>query len=335
MPRTSSTIPTLSALLLLAGSALAQPTTPAAPATTPAPAAPAPAAAAPTATTPAAARVRSSGIPQRDTLSRLMKNVSIEFKDHRLEDVVKYLTEITGAEFEVFWQDDRNSIGLDKDTPITLKHAKGSALSLLEKVLDKAQTDASGRGNSWQMADSGEVQIGPKERLNKYKSVKLYSVADLLIEIPDYINAPEFDLQTVLQNQGGGGGGGQSPFRDRQQGGAGSSISTKPLDQRISEIQDLLTTLVEPEQWVENGGDGATIRYFQGSFLVNAPDYIHRQIDGYPYWPAENTKVAMVGGRRYVTLGVDTAVNKINGFTNTPVTAVVPGGGQVPSVPPP
>ncbi len=73
----------------------------------------------------------------------------------------------------------------------------------MEKVLDKAQTDATGHGNSWQLTDSGTLQVGPKDRLNKFKYVKLYPIAGLLLEIPDYNNAPEFDLQSVLQSQTG------------------------------------------------------------------------------------------------------------------------------------
>jgi hypothetical protein len=41
----------------------------------------------------------------------------------------------------------------------------------------------------------------------------------------------------------------------------------------------VVTDLVEPEQWEENGGSAATIRYFQGGLLENAPGYIHRQLD--------------------------------------------------------
>ncbi len=289
----------------------------------------APAAAAPDATTaapsaPSAPPTRSSGIPQRDTLQRMMRPVTIQFKEHRLEDVMKFLTDITQADIEVMWQDDFGSSGLEKDTPITLKQDKGTALDLLLKVLDKAQSDTAASGNSWQLNDSGTLQVGPKARLNKFKYVKLYSIADLLLEIPDYANAPEFDLQSVLQNQGGrgGGGGSQSPFRDNN---TTSTAPTKTPAERGREIQEILISLVEPDQWLDNGGDGATVRYFQGNLLVNAPDYIHRQIDGYPYWPAESTRVSTVKGRRYVTLGVDTSTNKLDGFVNQPVTAVVPG----------
>jgi hypothetical protein len=299
------------AILVLAGHAFAQGSAPQA-----------------TATTPATPVVRSSGVPQRDTLMRMMRPVSIEFKEHRLEDVMRFIAEVTQADMEVFWIDDRNSSGLDKETPITLRFQKGTALDLLEKVLEKAQSDLSGHGNSWQLDSYGTLQVGPKDRLNRYKTVKLYSVADLLHELPEYADAPEFDLQSVLQSTGQGGGNSQSPFREAQN----QNIDRRPLEERVREIQDLIISLVETEQWVDNGGDGASIRFFQGNFLVNAPDYIHRQIDGYPFWPAADTHVSTINGRRYVSFSAETAANKIRGFRNIPVPGVA-GGGITPIAP--
>lgn len=280
----------------------------------------------------ATVRVRASSSPQRDTLIKVMRPVAIEFTETRLEDVMRYIQEVTQADMDVFWIDDQNSVGLDKETLISLKVERATALSVIEKVLEKATADATGTGgNSWQMSDTGTLQVGPKERLNKYKRVEIYNVQDLLLEVPNYANAPEFDLQSVLQNTGQqGGGGGQSPFRD-QGNQQGQGLGTRPYQERLDELVSLLTSLVEPEQWVDNGGDGASLRPFQGNLIVNAPDYVHRQLNGYPYWPSSATRVASSGGRRYVTIGVDTSVAKVTGWTDQPITAVTGGGDLVTS----
>lgn len=276
--------------------------------------------------TPAA---KSSGIPQRDTLVRMMRPVSnVEFADQRLEDVMKFIITVTGADIEVMWGGDASGKeGLDKEQQITLKFIRGTALQLLERVLDKTQTESGTNGHAWQMTESGAMQVGPKPRLNAYRRVVVYSITDLIQDIPDYTNAPEFDLQSVLQNSGqGGGGGGQSPFRANQQ----QRQDRRPFAERANELRKILTGLVEPEQWTDNGGESSTMQYFQGSFIVNAPDYVHRGLDGYPYWPATATKVTTQGGRRYVSLGVDTAISKLRGFENQPITGVasgVPAGG--------
>lgn len=267
---------------------------------------------------------RTTGNPKRDTVLRFTRPIAINFAATRLEEVMRFLGEITQADMEVLWVDDKHTAGLDKDLEITLNFERGSALTLLERVLEKAASDTTGRGgSSWQLTDSGTMQIGPKERLNAYKRVQIYPIADLLLEVPSYTNAPEFDLQRVLQqSQGGaGGGGGGSPFRDTQ----GRVTPRIPLENRVNEVVTLITTLVEPEQWTENGGDGGSIRPYQTNLIINAPDYLHRQIDGYPWWPSADTRVATVKGRRYVSIGTSTSNSSLVGFEQHPVTAVVGG----------
>jgi hypothetical protein len=307
-------------LLAAAGSTFGQ-TVPANEPSTPKSASPV----APAATVPPARRVEAptTGNPARDTLIRMQRTISINFTDTPMQDVMRFIAEVTGADMEVMWTDDQNSVGLDKEKTISLKADKTTGLDLLEKVLDKATTDSSGTGgNTWQMTENGTLQCGPKTRLNKFRRVEIYPVRDLLMDIPNYANAPEFDLQSVLQSSGqSGGGGGQSPFRDT---GNQGPATTKDLTKRVTELQNILTELVEPEQWVDNGGDAATIRFFQNTFIVNAPDYVHRQLNGYPYWSQRATKVSMVKGHRYVTLGVDTALAGLSGIENQPVSAPGP-----------
>ncbi len=265
--------------------------------------------------------VRSSGIPQRDTLRQMMRPITISFNETRLEDVMRFIKDVTQADMEVMWIDDRNTSGMNKEELITADFQGRTALDVLEKVLEKAGRDSfSPGGNTWQLSSTGSLQIGPKDRLNKFKRVEIYSIQDLIMDIPNYNNAPDFDLQSVLQ-QGEGGGGGQSPFQENEE-----EVERRTPAERAQELMDLITALVEPEQWVINGGDGATIRYFQKNLIVNGPDYMHRQLVGYPWWPSRATRVGMQNGRRYVTLGVDTATSKIDGFTNAPVTAPGPGG---------
>jgi hypothetical protein len=322
----------LGALLVCAGMALAQ--APGVPAAAPA----APQAAAP-ATTPAGQPAyRLTGNPQRDTLVRMMRPVTINLRDQRLEDAMRFITDVTGAEIEVMWTDDRTSDGWDKDETITLDFPGGSALSLVERIADKASGGGVGAASStWQMSESGTLQIGPKSRLNRWKRVVLYPINDMLVELPRYADAPELDLQNVLQQSGqGGGGGGRSPFEQPDD----DEIDRQSPAEKATEIIEILQQLVESEQWVDNGGEGGSMRFFQGSLIVNAPDYMHRQLNGYPYWPQSATRVAMAKGRRYVSLGMDSSLAKVVGFENQPVTAVVGGrlvrsgggpGGQAPA----
>ncbi len=283
--------------------------------------APAAAPAAKTTLTTQTTAPRTTGDPRRDTMSRMMKPVTINLTETSLEDIFKFIREFTGADIDVMWQDDRNNSGLDKEATVTISVERATALDLIEKVIDKLPQDTLGQGGAtWQMSKGGTLQVGPKERLNKFKRVEIYSIRDLLLDVPEYNNAPDFDLQSVLQSSQGGGG--QSPFQDNND----DDIDRRTVQERADELMDIITTLVESEQWVANGGDGGTIRYWQQSFIVNAPDYMHRGLNGYEWWPARATQTRTTNGRRYVSLGVDTATNKIDGFRNTPVTGTTGGG---------
>ncbi len=251
--------------------------------------------------------------PKRDTLTKMQRKLTIEFADSRLEDVITFIKEVTGAEIEPVWTSG-NTIGLDKDKRITLSVKNQSALFALEKILEKAQDDF--QQNTWQLSEYGAMEVGPKDALNKTRRVEIYDINDLLHVIPRYTEVPTLDLQSVLQQ---GQGGGQSPFQDAE----ANEEPTRTRAERTQDVIDLLVSLVESDQWVDNGGEAATIRAWNGQLIVRAPDYIHRQINGYPFWPSHTA--TQVKGRRYVSLDMDAGIGKIDGFREHPVTGVVNG----------
>lgn len=333
--RGSSAAGSLLALCATASLALAAPPSSPTPASDPnkpisqpsgKPAAPVNAVSAPTAT-PREER----GDPRTRTLSKMQKPMTVEFKDQRLEDIIRFFQEFTQAELEPEWLSETSSAGLDKDKLITMKAKDMAALDVLERVLVKAQDDPTNE-NGWQMTEYGALQIGPKSVLNREKRVVIYDINDLLMVIPRYTEVPQIDLQAVLGQ--GQGGSGTSPFTGT--GGTGTGADpVKSRPERIQEIKDLITGIVEPSQWVDAGGEGATIREWNSTLIINAPDYIHRGINGYDYWPTARPK--LVNGRRWVSLTADTGISDVDGFARQPVSGVVggSGGGGGGTAPPP
>lgn len=224
---------------------------------------------------------------KRDNYRRLQKPVTVELTDQKLGDIVTFVRDLTGADIDAVWADDRAE-GLDREKRVTLSVRDQSALRLLEKVLDRAG-EAAG-DSTWQFGEDGSVQIGTKATLNKHGTLRLYPIQDLLFVIPDYASVPDLDLNSVLSQGGsagggggGGGGGGSSLFGG---GGGGQRPETTPGGddaQNAQRIIDLIIETIEPTQWQDNGGDGATVRYYNGNLMIKAPDYIHRQIVGYSF----------------------------------------------------
>jgi len=214
---------------------------------------------------------------KRQTLARLMKPVTVELQDHRLEDVFQFIADVTQADITPLWIDDRTSVGLDKDATVTVSIKNGSALQLLELVLDKASGTDGFDEATWQFSKYGSFEFGPKERLNRRKKVVFYDINDMLLEIPDYLNAPQFDLNTVFQQGGqqGGGGGGRSPFRIQRQ-------QPVPFDREglIDDIRNLIQENIDRDGWTDFGGETGTVTELNGNLVIVNTPRNHRAITG-------------------------------------------------------
>lgn len=239
---------------------------------------------------------------QAESLGRMMKTISVEYNQIPLESVMKNLVDVTGAPMDISWRDDRNPNGLDKEALINFKAENQTALSILERALGQAQVDGTLGGNSWQLTEEGTIEVGTKEYLNRTRRLEIYDISDLLLVVRDYSDVPQFDLNASLQaaSSGGGGGGGQSPFSGGNQNQNNQQGQSE--QERADEVIRLITELIESDQWTANGGNAANIRYYKQQLLVTAPDYVHRQLAGYPFVPVANMRVERgPDGKRIVT----------------------------------
>ncbi|MEL6312263.1 MAG: hypothetical protein AAFQ17_07875, partial [Pseudomonadota bacterium] len=137
---------------------------------------------------------------------------SVNF-DNPLSDVVGFLEAVTSQNFDVDWQS-LELLSIDEQTPVTLRLNNVSVKTVLDRLVDKISDPLAPA--DWAIQD-GIVQIASDEELRRDVTLVIYDIRDLLIEVPDYQDAPEIDLQSVLQSQQGGGGG-QSPFGGDTQG---------------------------------------------------------------------------------------------------------------------
>ena len=77
--------------------------------------------------------------------------------------------------------------------------------------------------------------------------------------------------------------------------------------EKVDQLIDLIIEIVEPDSWIEAGGDDASIRYYQGTLIIRAPDFIQRQIGGYPFAtrPIRRSTPGTSTARRQVTFSTD------------------------------
>ncbi|MBL4591244.1 MAG: hypothetical protein JKY96_04725 [Phycisphaerales bacterium] len=247
---------------------------------------------------------------KRDNLRLMSKAITLDVVDQPVEDVFRFLADVTGADLEPIYLDNNatSAEGIDRETLITLKATNVPAIALLERILDRTnRIEQPGDDYTWQFTDSGSIEFGPKSELNRNQRLEIYDIADLLFIVPTFDNAPQFNLQSAIQQGrgGGGGGGGTSPFSN-----SNDDIDTTSDAERAAQIQNLIETTIEPDQWANAGGDGASITIYGDNFIVTAPDYVHRQIDGYDFWPSRLTQVRFKDGQRDVRIKGDPKYRK-------------------------
>lgn len=231
------------------------------------------------------------------TLRLMSKGITLDVQDQPLEDVLTYIMDTTGAELEPVYIDSLASSGMDPETLISLRVNNVAAISVLERVLKKAERiEAIGEEYTWQFTDIGTIECGPKSVLNINSRIELYDIADLIMAVPDFDNAPDFNISS----SGGGGSGGSSPFS-----GSSGDVTIESTGERATRIITLIENSVEPTQWASAGGTGATLTVYGTSLVITAPDYIHRQIVGYDFWPARLQTIRAKGDQRWIQIKPD------------------------------
>jgi hypothetical protein len=279
-------------------------------------------------------------------------DLSVNFDKTPAKQAFEYVQQEMGVPLVVRYSGEGASDGIDPEFEVSLQMEGATAMNVIERLLDIVATD---EPCTWQIRD-GFVEAGTKERLAApaARELRMYPVRDLLFEPPTFDNAPDFNLGSALQQGGqgqggqggggsggggggfGGGGGGFGGGGGGGSGGGGGIIGDpgedpeRPTEEEQAEqLMDIIKEQCEPEAWQDAGGDWASMRYYQGVLIIRAPDFIHRQIDGYPFAPKRPRKSAMSGegARRYVTFTGGLSIVDNVQFRGVPVGGAVGNGG--------
>ena len=208
---------------------------------------------------------------------RLAESVpTISVQQQPFSDVVNLLRRETGANIVVNWNALANA-GVQKQTPISLQLSNVP----FEKILSLVLQEAAGSGGTplAYSIDQGVITISTKSQLAQQMVIRLYNISDLLVQAPNFNNAPTFNLSSATQNstsqvssQGGGGigniGGGGSIFQQNGTGGQGQQQG-KSRSSMVREITSLIEKTVDPNSWAATGGGTGSIRELNGQLVVS------------------------------------------------------------------
>ncbi|MCA9303609.1 MAG: hypothetical protein KC996_05765 [Phycisphaerales bacterium] len=195
----------------------------------------------------------------------------VEFSDNAFEDVIAFIGTTTQIDIDVDW-DSLADIGVDPDSPVDLTLKNVTVATLLDRVIAKVSDPDLPAG--WAIQD-GILTIASDEVLRKNTVLEIYDIRDLIFEVPNFDNAPQFNLQSAIQSASGGGGGGQSPFSQ-----GGQDVDLIDRDERVQQIVDLLQANIDPDGWADLGGDTSAITELNGNFVITSTPKNHRAIIG-------------------------------------------------------
>ncbi|MBI1335330.1 MAG: hypothetical protein GC164_00030 [Phycisphaera sp.] len=184
----------------------------------------------------------------------------------------------TGISVVIDWramQDEQ----IEADTPITVELQNAPAGKVLGLMMQQLASPA-GQELLFETTP-WYVRIMTKNTANKEPVLRIYDVGDVLHEVPMFIG-PNFDLNQALSNTSSGSGNGGS-------GGVQNTTRLFPDEpvekeekktraERGQELADLIMDTIEPTIWQQRGGQYASVRYFNGRLIVNAPLYVQEQI---------------------------------------------------------
>ena len=128
----------------------------------------------------------------------------VKFTGSTLKDSFDFLRDVSGANIHVNWRA-LEAAGVTGDTQVNVRLREVPLHKVLTVLLNEA-----GVGLLTYYTSEGVIEVTTAELADKEMITRVYPVDDLIMEIPDFDNAPSFSLS---DSQGSGGSGGTSGSR--------------------------------------------------------------------------------------------------------------------------
>jgi general secretion pathway protein D len=227
----------------------------------------------------------------------------IRFDAVAFGDVIDFLRDITGANIDVGWTA-LSAAGIDRNAPVTLRLHDAKFGVVLRKVLDQIEPTPGSVGYA---VEEGIISISTTDALSKNAYTQVYDIRDLIIEVPDFNQAPTFDLSNQSNTASGGGGGGGGGQSQSLFGGQGSGSQQGEQQQRtrqqlVEDITKLITETVSPDSWRDAGGTIGAVRELSGQLIVTQTPDNHKKLQGVLAQLRETRAIQVTVEARFLTV---------------------------------
>lgn len=240
-----------------------------------------------------------------------LSRLSVQFDEAPARAAFRSLSLALGVPIIGRYSDDRIGHGIDPRTPITLSAACVDGRAILEMVLEQCEIF---EPCTWQLR-KGCIEVGTKERLSSPAACesRMYPVSDLLIEPPYFSSGGGVGVESVHRFH-------ELPYATAALSVPTDEGRKRP-GELIEELVSGIVQTIEPGNWdwgqfeeestekeddppkkeigerrgreAEPGRSDvdrhyrakmkiARIRIWNDRIIIRAPDFIHRQVGGYP-----------------------------------------------------
>ena len=184
----------------------------------------------------------------------------ISFESLPLGDVISFFRDVSGVNFHANWRA-LEAVGVNKDTPVTLKAQNIALGRALDLVMDQLVAGGDRFSRVYWVIDGGVVHISTGQELNREMRVKTFDVADLLMVIRD------FPGRSRDRNNQDGDDNGSLFGDDDDDNNDDNNDEQETRAQREQKLIDVIKDTVGPEMWRPEGL--GTVRIWRNQLIVS------------------------------------------------------------------
>ena len=203
----------------------------------------------------------------RELLEGMMID-EFKFDEGTLETSLNLVRDKTGANMVVLWGA-IEAAGIRRDKPVTqsLKHV--TAAQWLKVILDSVSVENESDSRLGYVIENGIIKIAPRREFRNVTVEKTYDIRELLVEVPNFRDAPVFGFGDAVRSPGGGGENGVFQADAAVSESSSDAATGGELVQRIKEH------IGAPSEWSDNL---SVINADRGQLLVKTTRENHRAI---------------------------------------------------------
>lgn len=236
--------------------------------------------------------------PDSRLLGALDKRINVDFANDPFEDVVIRLADAHHLNVIVNWNDLKRA-GVDRKVPIELNLPQEITLKkALTEVLDQAGAGSVRLGYS---VNEGAIKIATQQTLDRETYTAVYDINDLLMEIPQFDDAPLTDLATASHTVPS-----SAQVADRPWVYGDDDDDEPEYDphrsERLLKIIDLIQETVAPDSWIDRGGSVGTIKEINGQLVITQNSAAQQEIGNLLGKLREQRAIQIAVEARFVTV---------------------------------